>query len=189
MWTNKEQNLLNYMEKKNIYYITIINKIDKIKNKTLLLPYIKKIYQKTLNKKIILISATKDKNLNQVIKLIQEKMPKNIYQYPKEKKSIYNIQFLITEIIRETLLNFLNKEIPYNIKIYIPSIIKNLKKEYNIDAIILVPNIRYKKIIIGQKGKKIKRFSIISRKKIENFLYKKTHLKLWVKLSNIQKNI
>lgn len=183
IWTIQEQELLDYIVKKRINFIILINKIDKIKNKKLLLPYIKYIYKKTLNKRIILISAKKDENLNQILQLIQKKMPSKVHQYPKEKRSNYTINFFIIETIRETLLNFLNKEIPYTIKIKIQNITQNLKKEYIINAIILVPNIRYKKIIIGKKGDKIKRYSIISRKKIEEFLCRKTHFKLWVKLS------
>lgn len=182
-WTEEEKNLFNYIKNNNINFIIVINKIDRIYEKNMLLPYIKNIYKKTLNNKIFLISAKKDLHINILIKEIQKKMPINSHQYSKKKKEDSSKKFIISEIIRETLLNFLNQEIPYYTKIYISKITKNFKKEHIINAIILVPNIRYKKIIIGTKGKKIKRYNIISREKIEKFFGFKVHLILWVKLS------
>ncbi|AEH39752.1 GTP-binding protein [Buchnera aphidicola (Cinara tujafilina)] len=183
IWTKQEQKLLHYIIKENINYIILVNKIDKIKNKSLLLPYIQMINTHTLRKKIILISAKKDKDLDQIIQLIQKYMPKNKHRYPQEIKTNYNMNFLITEIVRETLLNFFKSRNTVFCKNICFKYFKNLKNEHVINTIILVPNIRYKKIIIGNQGNKIKRCSIISRKKIENFLCMKIHFKVWVKLS------
>lgn len=128
--------------------ILVINKIDKLEKKLNIIPFIEKIKKKYKEiKEIIPISNIKNINITSLKKII------NITKYEKNNQP-NDIKMFIEETTRETLLNKLDKEIPYITKIYI----KNTNIQKNIKILILeliVKKQNQKKIIIGQKGNKI----------------------------------
>lgn len=144
--------ILDLIKNQNKTKILIINKIDKIKNKIWLLPFIEKI--KTFSKfdHIIPISNTKNINIENLSKILDQYNFKNSYDQIHLPESKYNFA---KDLIRETLLTKLNKEIPYTTQINIET--PNLNEETTHLAIkITTQNINQKKIIIGKNGQKIK---------------------------------
>ncbi|VFP83654.1 GTPase Era [Buchnera aphidicola] len=182
IWNNEEIKLLEYIKKYNNNYILVINKIDCIKEKKLLLPFIHKINQFNLNHEIFLISAKKNIYLKDLLIYINKKLPISPHKYIYTKKTNCTKKFLITEIIRNTLMNLLNKELVYSFKIEISNLYEQINKKYFIYSIIFVKNKRHKKIIIGHKGEKINQCNKRSKNKIEKFLMKKINLKMLVKI-------
>ncbi|WP_343126697.1 GTPase Era [Buchnera aphidicola] len=175
-WTLTDQKILEWIIKKNVQYFIIINKIDLIKNKKLLLPFIKKISQKNIFNKIFLLSAKKDFFLKKLISEIKKKIPKKKHIYLLKKKTTCTKKFLIKEILRKSLLKCLHQEIPYNIKILPPLIRKYKDKAYFIKIFIKVKNLRYKKILIGKNGKKIKFYRKSTKYILEKMFKKKIYL-------------
>ncbi|WAI03187.1 GTPase Era [Buchnera aphidicola (Myzus persicae)] len=186
IWTENDEIILNKIKKKRIPVIIIINKIDKIAKKNTLLPFINILKKKNDIIEIIPICAKKTKNVILIYNVIKSYLPKNPHIYSKNYVTTNSQFFTISEIIRQQLILFLGDELPTIIKVEIESFQKkeNQKKEkdeLHIRAIILVKNIRQKKIIIGRNGEKIKKISIMSRQNIEKEFHMKTHLLLWVK--------
>ncbi|VFP88228.1 GTPase Era [Buchnera aphidicola (Cinara piceae)] len=182
IWSKEENRLLKYIKKNNNNYIIVINKIDLIDDKKLLLPFILKISKLTSNKEIFLISAKKNIYLKNLLIYIKKKIPISNHAHVNKKKTTCTKQFLVTEIIRETLINLLNKELVYSFTVFITDFYKNIKNKYIILSIIFIKNIRHKKIIIGNKGGKIKKCKIQSQYKIEKLFQKKIYLNIKVKI-------
>ncbi len=174
---------INFYEKKiikkinlnKIPLIIIINKIDKIKNKTIIIKIIKNITYNIKYKSIIPITTKKNKYIKIIIKEINKLIKLNKKFNFKKNSEIHNKNFIISEIIREKIFRFTGDEIPYLIKVNLKKIIYKKKK------IIIISNINTKKkqhikILIGKKGNKIKKIKYLSKKDIEFNLKKKIKL-------------
>lgn len=182
-WSESEAKVLKFLQKNNYEYVFAINKIDLIKKKSLLLPYINNLKKNSNNKNIFLISAKKGIYIENLLNFIKKKIPVENHRYKNKEISKNNKKFFISEIIRGELINILNKEIPYNISVNIYKILTVNKYEDTIYGFIIITKKKYKKIIIGCQGQKIKLCGIRSRIKLEKYFNKKIHLKLWIKVS------
>ncbi len=182
------------IEKKNFFYeiqaikkinyykipiIILINKIDKIKNKLLILPFIKNIKKYIKYKWIIPISIKKNKYIKIIKNIIDKYLIKSKKYINFKKNNSYNDEFIILEIIREKILRLMGDEIPYIIKIKKKKIIFK-KKNINIYCYLIIKKIKYKKILIGKKGKKIKKIIFLSKKSIEKYFKYKKNIKLFL---------
>ncbi len=172
--------LINKYKKK---YILLINKIDKLKKKDIILPFIKNLNEKykTISQ-IIPVSIKKNINIPELktqIKIDNTTACK--YFNNKDFKKL-NYKSLIKNIIRETLLIKLQKEIPYLTQINIPNTILT-KDTTHIIAELNVVKKSHKKIIIGEHGKKIKDIIYNIEKNIKKFCHKLQNVKIIIKIS------
>ncbi|CAL4320684.1 GTPase Era [Buchnera aphidicola] len=175
------QIITNFFKKKKIILLIVLNKIDKIKKKNIILPFIKKIKEKCFFKEIIPISSKTGENINILKKIIKKNLPKNKHEFHKNKCENSSTKFKIKEIIREKIMRYFGDELPYIINIKIYSMIPNQYGEIIIKSNIYVKYARQKKIFIGTKGNKIKLLSLLARKDIKKILKKNIHLYIWIK--------
>ncbi|WP_075433774.1 GTPase Era [Buchnera aphidicola] len=185
IWTQQENKLLEYIQKQKIKYILAINKIDLVKNKKLLLPFLLKMNTLIPNKEIFLISAKKNVLVENLLNYINTLLPERAHKYPAYQKTTCTTKFLVEEIIRETLINLLNKELTYSFSISVINFYQDDKKKYTILGIVKTKNHRHKKIIIGSNGKKIQQCIDYSKIKIQKFLKNKIDLKIQVTIKKI----
>ena len=157
--------------------IIVFNKIDLISSKKLL-PIIKDIESKYKIEFFISISAKKNKGINKLLEEINKYSYNSEWIFKKDEITNKNEEFIINELLRETILEHLHKEIPYNVNIEIVTfkILKN--KDIKIKQKIIINEIRYKKIILGKKGEMIKRIREKCQKKISQIFKSKIHLYL-----------
>ncbi|BBI01214.1 GTPase [Buchnera aphidicola (Nipponaphis monzeni)] len=180
-WDQNDENTLNTIKNSSIPTLLIINKIDKLKNKMLLLPHINFLKKKFNFLEILPMSGKNKKNIDILIKIIYSLLPDRPHQYLKSYITNCSTNFVVSEFIREQYMIYFNKELPYTITIQINSISINTKKEYIIKALILVKKNRHKSILIGKTGNKIKKCSIMAKKNISCFFQRKVHLFIWIK--------
>lgn len=180
-WTIDDELVLNTIKKNHIPIITVINKIDKIKNKNTILPHINFLLKKINSIEIIPISAKKIENVVLLKKIVDSYLPKKNHIFPKHYTTTNSLSFSISEIIRQKLIFFLRDELPSIISVKTESIEKKINNILCIKAIIYVQYERQKKIVIGKNAKIIKKISILSRLNIEKEINKKIHLLIWVK--------
>lgn len=180
-WKLSEDNILKTIQKTSIPTILVINKIDHIKNKKQLLPFIDIISKKYHFLDIIPVSAKTGQNIDILSKLIKNNIPKSKYVFSKKKITTSPDNFIISEMIREKFIRFLNQEIPYYIKIKIISCYFDLQNVYHIHVLIITKNIRQRKIIIGKNGNKIKTCHLLSTKDISQYLNKNVQLHFQIK--------
>ncbi|QJC34469.1 GTPase Era [Enterobacteriaceae endosymbiont of Donacia crassipes] len=178
-WNYIEENFTKIFSKINIPIILIINKVDQIKNKNILLPYINFLKKKINIFYLFIISAKYKLYTNNIYDIICSNLPKKKHLYPKNYITDQTDQVIIKEIIRENIMKFLHKEIPYLIKIKV-IFSKILLNEINI--IFLVKKINHKKIIIGKNSNNIKLIKNRSEQNIEKFFKKKLKLNIWIKI-------
>ena len=158
----------------------VINKIDKLPREEIL----KKIdeYQKLYDfAEIIPVSARKKDNIDRLIEVIKKYLPDNIMYYDRETVTDSSREFIISEFIREKVLDLTEEEVPHAVT----CVVENIEEENNIlsiDASIIVDRENLKKIIIGKNGNMIKEIGIRARQDIEEYFGKKVYLDLFVKV-------
>lgn len=191
-WNNEDDLILEHIKKSNIPCVLVINKIDQIKNKDYLLPFIQNITKKHEFVEVFYISALKDSDLSkfehEVVKYLPVISGKEEFFYTSDFITDQNSKLQASEIIREKIIRLSNKEIPYNIAVEIEGFdFGKTKKEQdilNIQAVIWVQRSGQKKIIIGAKGDNLKKIGTSARIDLENIFNTKVHLELWVKIKS-----
>ena len=155
--------------------IIVFNKNDLI-DKNLILPMIKELNSKTNVNLFFSISAKKNHGLKNLTNYLISKTYNSKWIYNNNEISNRDDIFFSNECTRNALLDLLHEEIPYNIKIN-NIMFKYLKNEdLKIKQEIIIDNLRYKKIILGKNGEKIKDIRIKSQKQISKILKTKVHL-------------
>ncbi len=178
-----EKKIIKKINFKKIPILILINKIDKIKNKKLILPFIKKFKNNIIYKNIIPITTKKKKHIKYLQNIINNFLIKSKHYFNKKIKTIHNIKFIIKEIIKEKILKFIREEIPYLISIKIKKII-NLKKKKIIFCNIYTKKKNHKNIIIGKLGKNIKYINNLSKIDIIKYYNYKKKIKLFIHVKN-----
>ena len=180
-WKEEDQFLLQKILKGLNKVILVINKIDKLKQKERLLPYIDQLTDKHDFMDIIPISALKGNNIKRLEKSILTNLPTAEYLYPEEQTTDMTEKFLISETIREKCIARVGQEIPYRIAVTIDQF-EEKDSILLISAIVYVEKKSQKGILIGLGGKNLKSIGTSSRKELERIFQKKVMLKLWVKV-------
>ncbi|MDP4598425.1 MAG: GTPase Era [Pseudomonadales bacterium] len=163
--------------------IVVINKVDLLKDKSVLLPQLQMLQARLPNAEIIPVSATHGDNLKTLEALIEAKLPAGPFMFPDDQVTDRSERFLVAEIIREKIVRQLGEEIPYAATIQIERFVTE-GKILHIDALILVERDGQKAIIIGKGGARLKRIGSEARQDIESLLENKVMLKLWVKVKS-----
>ena len=156
----------------------VLNKIDLV-SKDRILKYSEILNSQINFSKTFMISAKRRKGLKFLLNNLIDEIPERNWQYNEKIKVTKSINYRISEITREKIFNFLNKEIPYLVKI--KTKIKNEEKIIKVYQEIYVNKDSQKSIIIGKNGEKIKMIGTRSRIDIEKILNKKVFLDLTVK--------
>ncbi|MDD2288149.1 MAG: GTPase Era [Bacteroidales bacterium] len=178
--TLKNHETLEKIINSNIPVILLINKID-LSTQEVVEEKIEYWQKEIPRAKIIPISALEKFNLSIVFETIIENLPENPPYFPKDELTDKSMRFFVSEIIREKILKFYQKEIPYACEVVVDS----YKEENNIDKIsvlIFVERESQKAIVIGNGGSMLKRVGSEARKDIEEFTGKKSFIEIRVKV-------
>ena len=155
--------------------IVAFNKTDLILNKKLL-PIITKISNQFKVESFFTISAKKNIGIDDILKFLKKYTYPSKWEYLNDEITNKDDKFFLSELLRETLLTYLHKEIPYNISIRTTNFKELSKSDIKIKQKILINEKRYKKIILGKKGSMIKKIREECQKKIKNVFKKNIHL-------------
>lgn len=160
--------------------ILLLNKIDKIKKDKILLKIDE--YKDLCNfSEIIPISAYKKDNIDRLLSVLENYLPDSIQYFDKDTITSSSSSFVISELIREKVLELTEEEVPHSVAC-ITEKIEFSKNIVNINAMIVVDRENLKGIIIGKGGNMIKEIGTRARVDIEEFLGKKVYLELFVKV-------
>ena len=172
----------------NTPVILVLNKIDKLKNEDDLKELaekwkdkLSKLKKENASMEIVAVSAIKGLNVDVLMQIILEKLPVSPPYYDKDALTDRPERFFVSEIIREKVFLQFKKEIPYSTEVVIHAFVEE-ENIIKIEAEILVLRKTQKGILIGKGGQAIKKLGIESRKDIEDFLGKRVHLALRVKV-------
>ncbi len=182
-WTEEDELVINRLQNISTPVVLAVNKVDLIKKKEDLLPFIEKIKGKYEFKDIIPLSAMKGDNIEGFEKTILDYLPLSEAFYDEDQITDRSSRFLAAEIIREKLTRNLTQELPYNLTVEIEKFTQD-KKLLDIAAIIWVERENQKAIIIGKNGSKLKDMGTKARIDMEKLFQQKVFLQLWVKVKS-----
>lgn len=181
-WTADDEMVLNKLKNQKAPVLLVINKIDNVIDKTKLLPHIQFISQQMSFLDVIPISAEKGDGVETIAKIVREHLPKGIHHFPEDYVTDRSQRFMASEIIREKLMRFLGEELPYSVTVEIEQFVTNSRGGYTIHGLILVEREGQKKMVIGNKGDKIKKIGTEARLDMEKMFDVPVYLELWVKV-------
>ena len=179
---NPEKNMefLEKVQKMTIPVLLLINKIDESDQKTLG-DIVEKWHALLPNAEILPISAKNKFGTDLLLKRIQELLPESPAFFDKDQLTDKPARFFVSEIIREKILLFYDKEIPYSVEVVVESF-KEDDRQIHINAVIYVERDSQKGIIIGHQGVALKKVSTEARKALEKFFDKHIYLEVFVKV-------
>ena len=203
---NPEKNMdfLEKVQKMKIPVLLLINKIDSLGDRCsvvggnntqqptantqeLLTAIVEKWHSLLPNAEILPISALNKFGTDMLLKRIYELLPESPAYFDKDQLTDKPARFFVSEIIREKILLYYDKEIPYSVEVRVESF-KEAEKRIDIRAIIYVERESQKGIIIGHQGYALKKVGIESRKALEKFFDKKINLETFVKVDKDWRN-
>ncbi|EPH16894.1 GTPase Era [Hoylesella oralis] len=176
----KNIEFLDKVKKMTIPVLLLINKIDQTDQKTLG-NIVEKWHQLLPNAEILPISAQNKFGTDMLLKRIKELLPESPPYFDKEQLTDKPAKFFVSEIIREKILLYYDKEIPYSVEVVVESF-KEDRKHIHINAVIYVERNSQKGIIIGHQGMALKKVSTEARKALERFFGKPVYLETFVKV-------
>ena len=189
---NPEKNMdfLEKVAKMKITVLVLINKIDELKgdDATERLGTIVEKWHKLLpNAEILPISAANKFGIDMLMKRIKELLPESPAYFDKDQLTDKPAKFFVSEIIREKILRYYDKEIPYSVEVVVERF-KEDDHHIHINAVIYVERDSQKGIIIGHQGMALKKVSTEARKSLEHFFGKAIYLELFVKVDKDWRN-
>ncbi|MCT3544935.1 GTPase Era [Lentilactobacillus buchneri] len=158
----------------------LINKIDEISPDDIM-PIIEQYKNALEFKDVYPISALQGNNVPELIDTLIKELPNGPQYYPAEEVTDHPERFVISELIREKVLELTRQEIPHSTAVVIESI-KTEDSLLRIRATIIVERDGQKGIVIGKGGSMLKKIGTLARKDIENMMGNKVFLELWVKV-------
>ncbi|GAB6983136.1 GTPase Era [Prevotella dentasini] len=185
---NPEKNMdfLEKVGKMTIPVILLINKIDETDQKALV-SLVERWHKLLPKAEILPISAKNKFGTDILMKRIQELLPESPAFFDKDQLTDKPARFFVTEIIREKILRYYDKEIPYSVEVAVESF-KESDRQIHINAVIYVERDSQKGIIIGHQGQALKKVSSEARKSLERFFDKKIFLETFVKVDKDWRN-
>lgn len=182
---NPEKNMdfLGKVQKMDIPILLLINKIDELKENSqqALAEIVERWHSLLPNAEILPISAKNKFGVDMLLKRIQELLPESPAYFDKDQLTDKPARFFVSEIIREKILLYYDKEIPYSVEVRVERF-KEDDKHIHINALIYVERDSQKGIIIGHQGVALKKVSTEARKSLEKFFGKPIFLEIFVKV-------
>lgn len=182
----KNTDFLEKVAKMQIPVILLINKIDESDQKTLV-ALVEKWHGLLPKAEILPISAKNKFGTDVLMKRIKELLPESPAYFDKDQLTDKPAKFFVSEIIREKILRYYDKEVPYSVEVVVERF-KEDGKKIHINAVIYVERDSQKGIIIGHQGQALKKVSTEARKSLERFFDKKIFLETFVKVDKDWRN-
>ena len=169
--------------------ILVLNKIDKLEEAELF--ELMHLYSKEeVFKEIVPISALKGRNVNELLKVIGKYLEEGPKYFPDYMITDQPERVLVSELIREKVLHYLNDEVPHGVAVEVERMkSRNDKDIVDISAVIYCERDSHKGIIIGKNGRKLKGIGKSAREDMELLLGSKINLQLWVKVKENWRNL
>ncbi len=182
-WTDEDEAVLDKLRYCTMPVILAVNKVDRIEDKEDLLPLLSQLAQKMDFAEVIPLSAQLGSNVDQLETCVLARLPEGVHHFPEDQITDRSSRFLAAELVREKIMRQLGDELPYQMTVEIEEF-SHEKNILHISALILVERDGQKRILIGNKGDRIKLIGQEARIDMERMFDSKVMLKLWVKIKS-----
>ena len=183
-WTSDDELVLNKVKKSGAPCILIVNKVDNVQDKEALLPHLQKLGAMHKFNDIVPISASKGDNVDKIRTMCLQALPEGDFWFPEDYITDRSSRFMASEILREKLMRFTGDELPYSTTVEIEQFKVDDKGILHINALILIERNSQKRMIIGNKGEKLKVIGQEARKDMQELFGQKVFLETWVKVKS-----
>ena len=184
--SSKNSDFIEKVEKLNIPILVLINKID-LTNQENLISLVEQWHERLPKAEIFPVSAKAKFNTDKVLERIIELLPESPNYFDKDQLTDKPSRFIVSEILREKILLYYDKEIPYSTEVVVNEFHEE-DKIIHISATIYVERESQKGIIIGHRGIALRKVGMEARRDIERFFNKKVFLKTFVKVDSDWRN-
>jgi GTPase len=180
-WTSEDALVLQRIERAGRPALAAVNKIDRLRPRERLLPYLAELGARYDFRALVPVSALKEDNIGELRAAIAAQLPQSPPLFPDGELTDRSVSFRIAEMIREKLTLELNQEVPYGVAVEVERLIEEDHRTV-VDAAIWVDREGQKPIVIGAKGERLKRVGRAARLALNGILGRRVHLNLWVKV-------
>jgi GTPase len=161
--------------------VAVINKIDMVKRKAELIPFLERLSSTRDFASLVPVSARTGRNIPELLRVVAEALPEGPATYPEDQLTDRDERFFASELLREKLFETLGEELPYRCEVMIDSF-KEEGRLRRIEATILVERDSQKGIVLGAGGERLKQMATAARKDMERLFEGKVYLGVWVKV-------
>ncbi len=181
VWTDADEVVHDALSKRATPVIVALNKIDRIDDKSALLPIMAELAERTGYQRIVPISGTRGTNVSRLETEVGSLLPTASRLYPEDQVTDRPQQFFVAELIREKFLSRLGQELPYRLSVQVEYFEASAER-IDIGAIVWIERRSQKGIVIGKQGHLMRTVGTEARAELERTLEKKVNLKLWAKV-------
>ena len=182
-WTEEDSIVLEQIEQSGLPTMLVVNKIDLLADKTELLPHLQSLAAKAEFSAILPVSALRQHNVDALEEQILTLLPESGHFFPEDQITDRSQRFLAAEIVREKIMRQLGDELPYSIAVEIEEFAQE-GEVLHISAVIFVERTGQKRILIGDKGSRLRSIGMDARRDMEGLFDSKVMLRLWVKVKS-----
>jgi GTP-binding protein Era len=183
-WTQDDELVLSKVKQSGAPCILVVNKTDNILDRDELLPHLQKLGAMHEFRDIVPISATKGQGVDTISQLCLSSLPESGFWFPEDHITDRSSRFMASEIIREKLIRFTGDELPYSTTVEIEQFKMDDKGIIHINALVLVERDSQKRMVIGNKGERLKTIGQEARRDMESLFDSKVFLETWVKVKS-----
>jgi GTP-binding protein Era len=182
-WTEEDSIVLEQIEQSGLPTMLVVNKIDLLADKTELLPHLQSLAARAEFSAILPVSALRQHNVDALEEQILTLLPESGHFFPEDQITDRSQRFLAAEIVREKIMRQLGDELPYSIAVEIEEFAQE-GQMLHISAVIFVERTGQKRILIGDKGSRLRSIGSDARRDMEGLFDSKVMLRLWVKVKS-----
>ena len=182
-WTPEDANVLAQIQRSGLPTLLVVNKVDLLADKEDLLPHLQLLSGKADFAAILPVSALRQHNVDALEQQILQFLPEQDYFFPEDQITDRSQRFLAAEIVREKIMRQMGDELPYAITVQIEEFAQD-GEILHIAALIFVERQGQKKILIGEKGARLRAIGSDARRDMESLFDSKVMLRLWVKVKS-----
>jgi GTP-binding protein Era len=181
-WSAEDDAVLRQLKSSGCPIVLAVNKIDRVRPRTRLLPLLERAAAKHAFAAVVPISAERRENLERLVHAVVALLPESPPVYPVEQVTDRSERFLAAEALREQLMLALSDELPYGIAVEIERFEATPDGRTEIDAVIWVERVGQRKIVIGANGARLKAIGQSTRLALNEVFGRRVHLNTWVKV-------
>jgi GTP-binding protein Era len=181
-WSSSLIEIFDSVRTKNVPVMLLINKVDRLKDKSRLLPLMEESRKIHGFLEIVPVSALKMNDIDDFLHIVASHLPKGPAGFPADQITDRSQKFLASELVREQTFSCLGQELPYSIATEVTKFEMNENEILCIDVVIWVEKAGQKSIVIGKDGQQLKTIGMNARKQMQRSFGKKVFLNLWVKV-------
>ena len=182
-WEEEDEYVLELIKKVNAPCFLLVNKVDKIADKSKLLPWLESMSKRHNFAAIIPLSAKTGTQVDVLQEKLQSFLPEGPHLFAEDQFTDRSTRFLCAELVREKIFRLCGQELPYSTTVDVESY-KDEGELIRIHILILADKENHKRMIIGDKGRKLKEIASAARVEMETLLGKKVFLQCWCKVKS-----